>query len=101
VLNRQVTYVHCFFIGLTCALWGLLALTADEAVRRPHAVTRLVLTGAVLFWGARLVVQLGLFNPSHARTSAPWLVLSVAGTLLWAYVTAVWAWVLVGQFPMS
>ena len=101
LLNRQVSYVHCFFIGLTCALWGMLPLTAGPALIEPHPVTRLLLCGAVLFWGARLVVQLGLFNPAHAGSSRNWLAVSVAGTALWAYLAGVWAWALATQFPMT
>ena len=29
-INREVSYVHCYFIGLTCVLWGLLALAAGR-----------------------------------------------------------------------
>jgi hypothetical protein len=101
LLNRQVSYVHCYFVGLTCALWGLLALTAGAALREPHPVTRGLLVGAVVFWGSRLVVQLGLFNPAHAGTSGRWRAASLAGTALWAYLTAVWGWALVGQFTAA
>jgi hypothetical protein len=100
-LNRQVSYVHCGFVGLTCALWGALALSAGPALADPHPVTRALLSGAVVFWGSRLVVQLGLFNPAHARRSGPWLALSVAGTALWSWLTLVWAWALLLQFTAS
>ncbi len=95
-LNREVSYVHCFFIGLACLLWGLLPLTAGSLLLQPGRVTRLVLIGAVAFWASRLVVQLAVFN-RHARQSAAWLALSTAGTLLWLYLTAVWTWTLVAQ----
>jgi hypothetical protein len=100
-LTRQVSYVHCYFVGLTCALWGLLPLTAGAALCEPHPVTRTLLAGAVLFWGSRLVVQVGLFNPGHARSSPRWLAVSVAGTALWTYLTVVWGWALAGQFTAS
>jgi hypothetical protein len=95
-LNREVSYVHCFFIGLACLLWGLLALTAGHSLVEPGPVTRIVLAGAVIFWSARLVIQLLVFN-RHARRSASWCALSVAGTGLWAYLTLVWCWVLAAQ----
>jgi hypothetical protein len=37
-----------------------------------------------------------VFN-HHARRSATWLGLSVAGTGLWLYLTAVWTWALIAQ----
>jgi hypothetical protein len=52
--------------------------------------------GAVLFWGSRLVVQVGVFN-RHARESATWCALSIAGTVLWLYITAVWVAALATQ----
>jgi hypothetical protein len=95
-LNREVTHVHCFFIGLACMLWGLLPLTAGRLLLQPGPVTRLVLIGAVVFWASRLVIQLVVFN-RHARQSAAWLALSTAGTILWLYLTAVWTWTLLAQ----
>lgn len=96
LLNRQVSYVHCFFIGMVCTLWGLLPLTAGAALLRPDPVTRVVLVGAVGFWGSRLVIQLAVFN-GHARRSRAWCVVSLAGTGLWTYLTAVWACALATQ----
>ena len=95
-LNREVSYVHCFFIGLACVLWGLLPLTAGSQLLQPSPVTRLVLIGAVAFWASRFVIQLAVFN-RHARKSAAWLALCTAGTVLWLYLTAVWTWTLIAQ----
>jgi hypothetical protein len=95
-LHREVSYVHCFFIGLACVLWGLLPLTAGSQLLRPSPVTRLVLIGAVAFWASRLIIQLAVFN-RHARTSVAWLALSTAATTLWLYLTAVWTWALIAQ----
>jgi hypothetical protein len=95
-LNREVSYVHCFFIGLACVLWGLLPLTAASQLLQPSPVTRLVLIGAVVFWASRLIIQLAVFN-RHARQSAAWLALSTAGTALWLYLTAIWTWTLLAQ----
>jgi hypothetical protein len=95
-LNREVSYVHCYFIGLACLLWGLLALTAGRSLLEPGQVNRLVLTGAVVFWASRLLIQLLVFN-RHALQSLPWLVVSAAGTGLWLYLTGIWAWALAAQ----
>jgi hypothetical protein len=96
-LNQEVSYVHCYFIGLACLLWGLLPLTAGQALLEPNPVTRLVLLGAVAFWASRLVIQLAVFN-HHARESRRWWMASAAGTALWLYLTAVWTWALAAQF---
>ncbi len=95
-INREVSYVHCYFVGLASVLWGLLPLTAGSLLLQPGPVTRLVLISAVTFWASRLVIQLAVFN-RHARQSAAWLALSTAGTILWLYLTAVWTWALLAQ----
>jgi hypothetical protein len=95
-LNREVSYVHCFFIGLACLLWGLLPLTAGRTLLEPNPVTRLVLIGAVTFWSSRFIIQLVVFN-HHARESPAWRTLSFAGTALWLYLAVVWAWALATQ----
>jgi hypothetical protein len=95
-INREVSYVHCFFIGLACVLWGLLPLTAGRLLLTPGPVTHLVLTGAIIFWACRLVIQLVVFN-HHARESATWRTLSIVGTALSVYLTAIWTWALFAQ----
>ena len=95
-INREVSYVHCYFIGLTCVLWGLLALAAGRQLLQSGPLNRLVLIGAVAFWASRLVIQVAVFN-RHARESPAWLVLSTAGTVLWLYLTAVWTLTLLAQ----
>jgi hypothetical protein len=96
VLGREVGYVHCYFVGLSCLLWGLLPLSAGPALLERHPVTRLVLIGAVAFWASRLVIQLAVFN-HHARESRAWCTLSLAGTGLWLYLTVIWGWALTAQ----
>jgi hypothetical protein len=95
-LHREVSFVHCFFIGLVCLLWGLLPLAAGPSMLAPGPVTRLVLIGAVIFWACRLAIQLLVFN-RHARTSPAWCAVSVAGTGLWLYLTVVWSCALSAQ----
>jgi hypothetical protein len=95
-LNREVSYVHCYFIGLACLLWGLLPLTAGPLLLEPNPITRLVLIGAVAFWASRFVIQLAVFN-RHARESTQWRALSIAGTGLWLYLTVIWSCALLTQ----
>jgi hypothetical protein len=96
-INREVSYVHCYFIALMCEFWGWLALTAaaDLVVRNP--VSRAVLIGGMVFWASRLVIQLTIFN-AHARRSRPWLTLSILANAMWLYITVIWAWALTTQF---
>jgi hypothetical protein len=95
-LDREVSYVHSYFIGLACVLWGLFPLVSGRVLLERGSVTSLVLVGAVIFWVARLFVQLVVFN-HHGSDSIAWLFASVAGTLLWLWIASAWIWTLIVQ----
>jgi hypothetical protein len=96
-LDREVSYVHSYFIGLACVLWGLFPLLAGHEMLARGSVTSLVLVGAAIFWMSRLIVQLIVFN-HHASDSTTWLIASVGGTLLWLWIAGTWVWALSVQF---
>lgn len=96
-LDREVNYVHSYFIGLACVLWGLFPLLAGREMLARGSVTSLVLVGAAIFWMSRLIVQLIVFN-HHASDSTTWLMASVGGTLLWLWIASTWIWALSVQF---
>jgi hypothetical protein len=103
LLTRQVSYVHTYFIGLMCGLFGLAAtVLATDLVRvdpagaasasdRPAAA---ILVAATAVWGSRLVAQLVVFDPELWRGSALTVLGHVAFVALWAYLTVVFAWAL-------
>ena len=56
LINRQMMYVHTFFVALMVLLMGLLCLTsAPELVGTP--LGRRVALGCGVFWLARLLIQ--------------------------------------------
>lgn len=94
LLTRQVSYVHAYFIGLLCAMFGLVAALFPSDLLARDPLVAPILVGAVAVWGSRLVVQLFVFDSSLWRGRA----LTVAGHLafvaLWSYLTLVFAWAL-------
>jgi hypothetical protein len=55
-INRQMFYVHSFFIALTVFLMGLLCLTnSDELLNT--VLGRRICLGLGIFWVARLIIQ--------------------------------------------
>ena len=57
LINRQMMFVHTFFIALTVFLMGLLCLTsAKEIVETP--LGRKVALGLGVFWAIRFFIQL-------------------------------------------
>jgi hypothetical protein len=66
LINRQMMYVHTFFIAFTVLLMGLLCLTsAPELVGTP--LGRRVALGCGVFWLARLLVQFFGYSPELWR----------------------------------
>jgi hypothetical protein len=99
LLNRQIFYVHCFFLALTLVLTGALCLLAPEALTEPTRLGKLLLGGLVLFWGLRLAFQWFVYDRrlwiGHSFNTCVHIVF----TGLWLYFTSVfgWAWYLQWQ----
>jgi hypothetical protein len=93
-LNRQIFQVHCFFIALVLFMFGLLSLCFTETLLERTPLARVVLGGLVLFWLARLIVQLFVYDPGlwkghRFNARIHWLF-----TFLWAYYIAIFGWAL-------
>jgi hypothetical protein len=96
-LTRQVSYVHTYFIGLMCGLFGLAAtVLATDLVGNPASdrTGAAILMAATAVWGSRLVAQLVVFDPELWRGSALTVLGHAAFVALWTYLTVVFAWAL-------
>ncbi len=94
LMTRQVSYVHTYFIGLMCALFGLAATVLTADLLAPDRMAAAVLVGGIAVWGSRLVAELWVFDPSLWRGRWLTVVGHVASTGLWTYQTAVFGWAL-------
>jgi hypothetical protein len=75
-------------------MFGLLSLCFTETLRERTPLARAVLGGLVLFWLARLGVQLFVYDPGlwkghRFNARIHWLL-----TFLWAYYVAIFSWAL-------
>ena len=93
-LNRQVFQIHCFFIGLILFLFGLLSLCFTDALLERTRLARVVLAGLLVFWLARLVVQLFVYDPSLWKGNRFNTRIHLLFSLTWAYYVAVFGWAL-------
>lgn len=91
LLNRQVFYVHAFFICLVLVLFGSLSLFAPEALLEPSRLARLVLGGIAGFWLLRLFCQWFVYDASLWRGQPARTVMHFVFTLIWIYFVAVYA----------
>jgi len=95
LMTRQVSYVHTYFIGLMCALFGLAGTVLATDLLQPERMARAVLIGAIAVWGSRLLAQLCVFDSTLWRGSALTVVGHAAMVALWSYQTLVFTWALV------
>src|SRR5687767_7182214 len=56
IINRQMMFVHTYFIAFVVLLMGLLCLTSSSELLNTHLGKRISL-GLGIFWAARLIVQ--------------------------------------------
>ncbi len=92
LMNRQMMWVHTFFIALAVLLMGVLCVTCpDDLAATP--LGRRVACGLAIFWGARLVVQFVGYSAELWRGKTFETIAHIGSALLWAYVTGVFCMV--------
>ena len=90
LLNRQIFFVHTFFIVVVLVEFGALNLFFTQSLLEPVPLSRAILAGMASFWFLRLIVQLFVYDPnlwrgSHFRTAA-----HVMFTAFWSFLTVVY-----------
>jgi len=95
VINREMMYVHAFFIALTVLLMGLLCLTSAAAITRTP-LGRRIAAGFALFWGVRLVIQFFGYSSRSWKGKRFETVIHVVFTILWVYLSGIFTWVWLG-----
>ena len=89
-LNRQIFFVHSFFIALTLVLFGALSWVVAASLSAPTAVSRTVLAGFVVFWGLRLITQLFVYDASLWRGDRFNTAVHVVFAAFWTYLVTVY-----------
>ena len=94
LINRQMMYVHTFFIAFTVLLMGLLCLTsAAELIAIP--LGHKLALGCGAFWLARLLIQFFGYSATLWRGKRFETAVHVVFSGLWAYLSIVF--ILVGM----
>ncbi len=88
LINRQMMYVHTFFIALTVILMGVLCLTSSAEITRTP-LGRKVALGFAVFWTARLLVQFFGYSPQLWRGKRFETTVHIAFAILWIYLSVV------------
>jgi hypothetical protein len=88
LINRQMMYVHTFFIAFAVLLMGVLCLTsAAELVG--SVLGRRVALGIGLFWLARLLIQFFGYSASLWRGKRFETTIHILFAGLWTYLSVV------------
>lgn len=88
LINKQVMYVHTFFIALIVLLMGILCICcATDMVNT--TLGRQVSFGLFVFWGCRLIFQFFVYSPTLWKGKVFETAVHIVFSLLWAYLTTV------------
>ena len=92
LINRQMMYVHTFFIAITVFLMGLLCFfgAADILTTR---LGKLIALGMAIFWGLRLVFQFFVYSSALWKGKRFETGMHIIFSLLWIYLTGFFLYV--------
>ena len=93
--NRQIFYVHSFFVAVFLVLTGLLLLFFPDSLVQHQPLSRAILGGLTLVWALRLCIQCFVFDSSLWRTHPGRRSAHYVLTVFWTYLVCLDAWALI------
>lgn len=88
LINRQMMYVHTFFIALVVFLMGLLCLSSStEIIETP--LGKKLAVGLGIFWAIRLLFQFFGYSSKLWKGKRFETMVHISFSLLWAYLSFV------------
>ncbi len=84
IMNRQMMYVHSFFIALTVLLMGLLCFFCSTDLVSTPLGDKISL-GLGIFWGIRFVIQLFGYSAKIWKGKSFETFVHILFTFFWAY----------------
>jgi hypothetical protein len=93
LVNRQMIYVHTFFISVTIFLMGILCLSYPHELVDTN-LGRSIALGLAIFWFLRLVFQFFVYSPSLWKGKSFETIIHIVFSALWIYLTVLFffAW---------
>lgn len=88
LINRQMMYVHTFFIALAVLLIGLLCLTSSDELLNTLLGKRLLL-GLGIFWAIRWCTQFFVYSPKLWKGKTFETRIHILFSFFWTYVSTV------------
>ncbi|HEX2608076.1 MAG TPA: hypothetical protein VHK91_11885 [Flavisolibacter sp.] len=88
LINRQLMYVHTFFIALAVFLMGVLCITAAPELITT-ALGRKLSLGLAVFWVVRLYVQVAIYSSRLWKGKPFETAIHVLFLVLWSYFSVI------------
>ncbi|MEO6819219.1 MAG: hypothetical protein ABI266_00965 [Ginsengibacter sp.] len=90
LINRQMVYVHSFFIALTVLLMGFLCFSSACEMINTNLGKRISF-GLAIFWFVRLVIQLFGYSPALWKGKKLETCIHIVFCFFWMYLTLVFS----------
>lgn len=88
LINRQMMYVHTFFIAFGVLLMGLMCLCCTDDLLHTRLGKSIAL-GLSIFWGVRLVFQFFIYSPKLWKNKPFETVIHLLFSMFWGYISFV------------
>jgi hypothetical protein len=88
IMNRQMMYVHSFFIAFVVFLMGILCLTSSYELVNTEFGRRISL-GLGIFWSVRLVIQFFGYSPKIWRGKTFETSVHILFSIFWVYLSTI------------
>jgi hypothetical protein len=88
LLNKQLMYVHTFFIALTVFLMGVFCLFCSRDIVNTRLGQQLSF-GLFIFWAIRLLFQLFVYSPQLWKGKLFETTIHISFTFLWTYLSTI------------
>ncbi len=88
IMNRQMMYIHSFFIAFTVMLMGLLCITSTDDLINTGLGRRLCF-GMGVFWTIRLLIQFFGYSPMLWKGKLFETAVHILFSVFWTYLSVV------------
>lgn len=92
IINRQLMYVHAFFIAFVIFLMGLLCFTSAEELVNT-AFGKKIAGALAIFWIARLLVQFFGYSSKTCRGKSFETIIHIVFSIFWTYLCVVFIFI--------
>ena len=88
VINRQLMYIHSFFIAFVIFLMGVLCLTSASELLNTNFGKRISF-GLAIFWAVRLVVQFFVYSSKLWKGKSFETGVHIVFSIFWIYLVVI------------